>query len=39
MSGGAGDDILLAGRSIFMWLAILDGPCSRVKWPSFVLRL
>lgn len=39
MSGGAGDDILLAGKSILMWLAILDGPCSSVKCPSFVLKL
>ena len=38
-SGGAGDETLRLGRSIFWCLAILDGPCSRVKLPSLVLKL
>ena len=39
ISGAAGDEIRLAGRSILTWLAILDGACSKVKWPSLVLKL
>lgn len=38
ISEGAGEP-LRPGRSIFAWLAILWGPCSRVKCPSFVRRL
>lgn len=38
-SSGAGDDTLRLGRSIFWCFAMLDGPCSRVKLPSFVLKL
>jgi hypothetical protein len=40
-SGGAGlfEEIRRLGRSIFAWFATLGGPCSNVKFPSFVLRL
>lgn len=38
-SDGAGEDILLFGKSILAWLATLAGPCSNVNWPSFVFRL